>query len=76
MSMKLIMACVVGFLVSSLVGAFLVPWLRRVKAGQMIKEIGPSWHMSKSGTPTMGGIMLIIGVTCLLYTSPSPRDRG
>lgn len=69
MSMKLIMACVVGFLVSSLVGAFLVPWLRRVKAGQMIKEIGPSWHMSKSGTPTMGGIMFIIGVTAACFSA-------
>lgn len=63
MSMKLILAFVVGFVVSSLVGAFLVPWLRKVKAGQMIKEIGPSWHMSKSGTPTMGGLMFVVGVT-------------
>ena len=63
MSMKLIMSFIVGFVVSSVVGAFLVPFLRKVKAGQMIKEIGPRWHMSKSGTPTMGGIMFVLGVT-------------
>jgi len=69
MSIKLIMAFLIGFLVSSLVGAFLVPWLRKIKAGQMIKEIGPSWHMSKSGTPTMGGIMFIVGVTAACFTA-------
>ncbi len=37
MNMKLILAFVVGFVVASLVGAFLVPWLRKVKSGQMIK---------------------------------------
>ena len=65
-SMKLIVALAIGFLVSSLVGAFLVPWLRRVKAEQMIREVGPTWHQHKSGTPTMGGLMFIaaIAVVC------------
>ena len=36
--------------------------LRRLKAGQSIKEIGPTWHMSKQGTPTMGGLIFIIGI--------------
>ena len=74
MTVKLILSLIVGFGVSLGVGAFLVPWLRSVKAGQSIKEIGPVWHMSKSGTPTMGGIMFIvataavclsIGLSCL-----------
>ena len=60
MTVKLILALVVGFGVSVGVGVFLVPWLRSIKAGQSIKEIGPVWHMSKSGTPTMGGIMFIL----------------
>ena len=33
-----------------------------MKAGQSIKEIGPTWHMSKQGTPTMGGLMFIIAI--------------
>ena len=36
--------------------------LRALKAGQSIKEIGPTWHQSKQGTPTMGGIMFIVGI--------------
>lgn len=68
MTVKLILALVMGFLVSSGVGAFLVPWLVSIKAGQPIKKIGPTWHQSKSGTPTMGGIMFIIAVAAVCLT--------
>ena len=60
--MMMIVAAVTAFLVSAAVGRFLVPALRALKAGQSIKEIGPNWHMSKQGTPTMGGIMFIVAV--------------
>ena len=59
---KLILAFTIAFLTAVLVGRFLVPWLRKIKAGQAIKENGPIWHMSKAGTPTMGGIIFIAGV--------------
>ena len=67
MTVRLIASFVIAFLVSTGVGAFLVPYLRRIKAGQTIREDGPTWHMSKSGTPTMGGIMFIAAaiVSCL-----------
>ena len=57
-----------SFLLTLLIGRFLIPFLRRLKAGQSIKEIGPTWHMSKQGTPIMGGLMFImaIGVIVLL----------
>ncbi len=57
-----IISFIVAFGLSALIGRFLIPWLRALKAGQTIKEIGPKWHMSKQGTPTMGGIMFIIGI--------------
>ena len=65
MTVKLILALTAGFAVSVGVGAFLVPWLRKIKAGQEIKAIGPTWHKSKAGTPTMGGIMFITAVTAV-----------
>ena len=66
MTLKLILAFVIAFAVSAVVGFFLVPYLKRIKAGQSIKENGPTWHMSKQGTPTMGGLMFIaaIAVVC------------
>ena len=68
MTIRLILAFVIGFLASSLIGVFLVPYLRRIKAGQSIREDGPKWHMSKSGTPTMGGVMFIAAVAIVCLT--------
>nr|WP_300168329.1 phospho-N-acetylmuramoyl-pentapeptide-transferase [uncultured Flavonifractor sp.] len=58
--LRIVISCLIGFVVSALAGRVLIPMLRRMKAGQSIKEIGPTWHMSKQGTPTMGGLMFII----------------
>ena len=60
--MVLMISMVLAFGVSWLLGRLLIPALRALKAGQSIKEIGPNWHMSKQGTPTMGGLMFIGGV--------------
>ena len=68
MTLKLILSFVIGFAVSALVGSWLVPFLRRIKAGQSIKEIGPTWHRCKEGTPTMGGLMFIAAVTAVCLT--------
>lgn len=61
-SAAVIMAGVLGLAVTGILGFVMVPWLRRLKFGQTILEIGPKWHKSKQGTPTMGGLMFIIGV--------------
>ena len=64
--MEILIACLVSFAVTVLAGAKLIlPALRRLKAGQSIREDGPKWHAGKAGTPTMGGLMFIlaIGVT-------------
>lgn len=44
-------------------GPFFIPWLHKLKFGQSIREEGPASHQAKSGTPTMGGIMIILGIT-------------
>ena len=50
-----------AFAITAISGFALIPWLRKVKFGQTIKEIGPTWHRSKQGTPTMGGLMFYLG---------------
>ena len=72
MTWKLILALVVGFCISSAVGAVLVPYLRKIKAGQAIREDGPTWHMSKTGTPTMGGLMFILGIFVAIFICGFP----
>lgn len=68
MTMKLICAFVLAFLISTAFGIFYVPWLKKQKAEQMIKEIGPEWHKVKNGTPTMGGVMFILAVALVCLT--------
>ena len=62
----LILAAVIAFGVTALLGFVLIPWLHKLKFGQTILDIGPSWHKKKQGTPTMGGIMFIIGLIVAL----------
>ena len=60
--MEIILAGVVSLVITLAAGKLLIPALIRLKAGQSIKEVGPTWHKGKQGTPTMGGLMLIIGI--------------
>ena len=61
--MEMIAACILSFAVTAVLGRWVIlPALRRLKAGQEIREVGPKWHSRKAGTPTMGGLMFIIGI--------------
>ena len=60
---NMIGAAVVAALVVLAVGPFLIPELHKLKFGQSIREEGPKSHQVKSGTPTMGGIMIVGGIT-------------
>ena len=75
MTVKLILAFLIALVVAAIVGKFYVPWLRKIKAGQEIKEIGPNWHMTKAGTPTMGGVIFIVGVIAAVLIVGLPAFR-
>lgn len=68
MTIKLIASFLIAFLISLLFGAWLVPFLRKIHAGQSIREDGPTWHRIKEGTPTMGGLMFILATTVVCLT--------
>ena len=61
-SILFIAALLVTFLVTVLVSRKLIPVLKSRKMGQKILDIGPRWHKSKEGTPTMGGIAFIAAI--------------
>ncbi len=67
MTLKLTLALVLAFIIAVVVGKYYIPWLVKIKAGQAIKQNGPAWHMGKSGTPTMGGVIFISAciIVCL-----------
>ncbi len=57
-----VITAVLCFGITALLGFVAIPALRKLKFGQTILDIGPAWHKSKNGTPTMGGVMFIAGV--------------
>lgn len=61
-STSIIVATIIAFAVSIILCPIVIPMLRRLKFGQYIREEGPKSHQSKSGTPTMGGMIILAGV--------------
>ncbi len=62
-------SAILSFAVTLLLGFAVIPYLHKLKFGQTILDIGPVWHKNKQGTPTMGGIMFIIGVVVSIVVS-------
>lgn len=64
-----VIAALISFAVTALIGIPFVPFLKKLKYGQTILDDGPTWHKAKEGTPTMGGIMIVCGVIAGLLAS-------
>ena len=56
------LAAGIALIISLAMGPFMIPFLRRLKVGQSIREEGPQRHYAKAGTPTMGGLIIITAV--------------
>ena len=67
--MKILLVTVCSCGLTGAIGYFLLPVLRALKAGQSIREIGPTWHNNKAGTPMMGGLMFIFSTIILLIAN-------
>ena len=73
---RILITAVVCFVLTAGIGYLLLPVLRALKAGQSIREIGPTWHNYKAGTPMMGGLMFILAAAiCLLCNLPFAQDH-
>ncbi len=65
--LKLVAIPATAFIVCALIGPVLIPFLHKLKFGQSIRECGPASHMQKSGTPTMGGLMMLAALIVALF---------
>ena len=61
-SFRAIYATITALLLSLFLGAMMITYLKKLKIGQYIREDGPQTHLSKAGTPTMGGVLIIVSV--------------
>lgn len=54
---------VVSFIVAIIIGPYTIKYLHRLKFGQNVRSDGPKRHLQKSGTPTMGGVIILVGLS-------------
>lgn len=62
----LALSILIAFLIALACGPFIIPELKRLKFGQNIREDGPQSHLSKAGTPTMGGVIMLVSILITL----------
>ncbi len=75
MNATILMSVILSFAISVVLGPVVIPFLRKLKVGQTVRDEGPESHLKKNGTPTMGGILILIGVvvTSILYVKDYPK---
>lgn len=74
MDLSVLMPVIISFLVSVVLCPIIIPFLRRLKFGQTVRDEGPESHLKKNGTPTMGGLVILasILITSLIYVGKYP----
>ena len=75
MSYHVVIPVLVSFALSLVFGPIVIPFLRKLKMGQTEREEGVQSHLKKAGTPTMGGVIILVSViiTSLLYVKDYPK---
>ena len=68
MTLYYIISLITTFVITAVILRFLIPLLKSKKMGQKILDIGPRWHKSKEGTPTMGGLSFLIAISLVCAT--------
>jgi len=76
LTFRSILAALTAMLVGLFCGPLTIRWLRGLQIGQMVREDGPKSHLSKAGTPTMGGVLILLSVSAssLLWGDLHQRD--
>ena len=74
MKYTVILPAIIAFVISAFLCPVIIPFLQKLKFGQVVRDEGPEAHLKKTGTPTMGGVIFIISVivTSLFYIKDYP----
>ncbi|MDF2950729.1 MAG: mraY [Anaerocolumna sp.] len=69
MNYNVLLPVLISFGISVVLSPIMIPFLKRLKFGQFVRDDGPESHLKKSGTPTMGGIIILLSIvlTSILY---------
>jgi phospho-N-acetylmuramoyl-pentapeptide-transferase len=75
LTLRAVLACMTALVISFVIGPRMIAWLTRMKIGQSVRDDGPQTHLTKAGTPTMGGALILVAivVTTLLWSDLANR---
>ncbi|MBT1450509.1 phospho-N-acetylmuramoyl-pentapeptide-transferase [Glaciecola sp. XM2] len=75
LTLRAILSTLTALLIAILIGPRMIAWLQRMQIGQTVRNDGPQTHLSKSGTPTMGGVLILAAIltSCLLWADLANR---
>jgi phospho-N-acetylmuramoyl-pentapeptide-transferase len=75
LTLRAILSTLTALLIAMIIGPKMIRWLQRMQIGQTIRDDGPESHLAKSGTPTMGGLLILAAIVCsvLLWSDLSNR---
>lgn len=77
MNYKILIPVLAAFFINVILGPVVIPFLKKLKFGQFVRDDGPESHLKKSGTPTMGGLIIMTGIVIpsLFYIKGYPQIR-
>ena len=69
LNLNVVLPILISFAITVLLSPFIIKYLQKLKFGQFVRDDGPESHLSKAGTPTMGGVIIVLAftVTSLFY---------
>ena len=66
-TLRAVLACMTALVISFVIGPKMIAWLTRMKIGQSVRDDGPQTHLSKAGTPTMGGALILVSIAITTF---------
>ncbi|MEM0912496.1 MAG: phospho-N-acetylmuramoyl-pentapeptide-transferase, partial [Pseudomonadota bacterium] len=75
LTMRAILSTLTALLIAIIIGPRMIGWLQRMQIGQTVRDDGPQSHLSKTGTPTMGGVLILAAIltSCLMWADLTNR---
>ena len=69
LNLNVVLPIMISFVITVLLSPFIIKYLQKLKFGQFVRDDGPESHLSKAGTPTMGGVIIVLAftITSLIY---------
>ena len=76
LTLRAIFAAISALAISLIIGPWMIDKLSRYQIGQVVRDDGPQTHLKKAGTPTMGGLLILVAIIVSTLLSPAGNISG